>query len=103
MQKELVQVDIDLSDLVPGFLARKRDDLRAIMDAVPKNDYQVITRLAHRLKGEGGSYGFDRMTQLGRVMEEAAQNRDSAAVSRLAEELLKWLDRVEVVYQPSEA
>ena len=103
MQKQVVQVDPDLSDLVPGFLAHKRDDLRAILDALPRNDNDVIMHLAHRIRGDGGSYGFDRMTEVGRVMEQAARSRDSAAVSRLAEELLNWLDRIEVVYQPSQA
>jgi HPt (histidine-containing phosphotransfer) domain-containing protein len=100
MQKETIIVDPDLSDLVPGFLTRKREDLHRILDATAKGDYAVITHLAHRIKGEGGSYGFDRMTELGRAMQEAARQQDSAAVERLSRELLDWLDHIEVVYQP---
>ncbi len=103
MTKEQVHVDPDLSDLVPGFLVRKREDLHTILDAIARNDYDVVTHLAHRIKGEGGSYGFDRMTDVGRVMEDAARKRDSSTVSRLARELLDWLEHVEVVYQPSDA
>jgi HPt (histidine-containing phosphotransfer) domain-containing protein len=103
MEKETIRVDSDLSDLVPGFLARKRDDLHRILDATGKGDYSVITHLAHRIKGEGGSYGFDRMTELGRAMEEAARKQDAATVERVSRELLNWLDRIEVVYQPGES
>lgn len=99
MEKEKIRVDSELSDLVPGFLDRKRDDLRKILEAIEKQDYDVVTHLAHRLKGEGGSYGFDRMTFLGREMEEAARKRDDAAIERLSRDLLRWLDQIEVVYE----
>jgi HPt (histidine-containing phosphotransfer) domain-containing protein len=103
MEKETVHVDPELSDLVPGFLARKRDDLHAILDAVAKGDYAVVTRLAHRIKGEGGSYGFDRMTELGRAMEDATRKQDARTIERLCRELLSWLDRIEVVYQSTDS
>jgi histidine phosphotransfer protein HptB len=103
MEKETITVDPDLSDLVPGFLARKREDLHRILDAIAKGDYAVVTHLAHRIKGEGGSYGFDRMTELGRVMEAAARNQDSAAVEQLSRELLSWLDHIDIVYQSTDA
>ena len=35
-------------------------------------DYAEIGRIAHRVKGEGGSYGFDTMTEIGRSLEHAA-------------------------------
>lgn len=102
MEKEKIRVDSDLSDLVPGFLERKRQDLRTILDATAKGDYEVITHLAHRIKGEGGSYGFARMTDLGRAMEDAARRRDTGTVERLSLDLLGWLDRIEVVYEATE-
>jgi HPt (histidine-containing phosphotransfer) domain-containing protein len=103
MEKETIRVDSDLSDLVPGFLARKRDDLRTILDAIGKEDYDVVTHLAHRIKGEGGSYGFDRMTELGRAMQEAAGKRDSATIERLSREMLQWLDRIDIVYEATDS
>jgi histidine phosphotransfer protein HptB len=103
MEKETIKVDSDLSDLVPGFLARKRDDLHRILAAIANGDYAVVSHLAHRIKGEGGSYGFDRMTELGRGMEEAARKQDSATVERLTRELLNWLDHIDIVYQASDS
>jgi histidine phosphotransfer protein HptB len=103
MEKETINVDPDLSDLVPGFLSRKREDLQRILEALGKGDYAIVTHLAHRIKGEGGSYGFDRMTEMGRAMEDAARKQDSATVERLSRDLLNWLDHIEVVYQPTDS
>jgi HPt (histidine-containing phosphotransfer) domain-containing protein len=94
-------VDEGLSDLIPGFLIHKRADIRAILEAVSQHDYETISRAAHRIKGEGGSYGFESMTEMGRSLEDAAKIHDDATVSKLARDLLNYLDRVEVVFTPS--
>jgi len=97
----IVEVDEDLSDLIPGFLTNKRADIDTIFEAVARRDYAEIARIAHRIKGEGGSYGFDAMTETGRSLEHAAALRDDSAVTTLARQLLSYLDRVEIVFQPS--
>ena len=97
----IVEVDEDLSDLIPGFMARKREDVAAIFDAVTRHDYAAISKLAHRIKGEGGSYGFDAMTEIGRSLEHAAATRDDGAVTTLARQLLSYMDHLEIVFQPS--
>jgi HPt (histidine-containing phosphotransfer) domain-containing protein len=97
----IVEVDEDLSDLIPGFLTHKRADIDTIFDAVTRRDYAEIVRVAHRVKGEGGSYGFDAMTEMGRSLEHAAAIRDNGAVTTLARQLLRYLDQVEIVFQPS--
>jgi HPt (histidine-containing phosphotransfer) domain-containing protein len=97
----IVEVDQDLSDLIPGFLAHKREDIATIFEAVARRDYGEIGQVAHRIKGEGGSYGFDSMTELGRSIEQAAAMRDDGAVTTLARQLLNYMDRLEIVFQPS--
>ncbi len=98
--KVIVQVDEELSDLIPGFLARKRDEANAILDAAQRDDFAVIGHLAHRIKGEGCSYGFERMTEIGRTLEEAAKSQSDVAVTRAANELLDYLEHVEVRFHP---
>ena len=97
----IVEVDEDLSDLIPGFLSNKRADIDTIFEAVTRRDYTEIGRIAHRIKGEGGSYGFDAMTETARSLEHAAALRDDSALKTLARQLLSYLDRVEIVFQPS--
>ena len=98
----IVEVDEDLSDLIPGFMTHKRADIDTIFEAVTRRDYAEIARIAHRVKGEGGSYGFDTMTEIGRSLEHAAATRDDGAVTTLARQLLSYLDHVEIVFQPAQ-
>ncbi len=97
----VVELDEDLSDLIPAFLTHKRADVITILDANARRDYAEITRIAHRIKGEGGSYGFETMTEMGRSLEQAAAMRDDGAVAALACQLLNYMDRLEIVFQPS--
>lgn len=98
----IVEVDEDLSDLIPGFLTHKRADVATIVDAIARRDYAEIGRVAHRIKGEGTSYGFETMTEMGRSLEQAAAIHDDGAVATLARQLLNYMDRLEIVYQPSQ-
>jgi len=95
----MVQIDPDLSDLIPAFLARKRAEARAIAAAVERSEFHSVADYAHRLKGDGGSYGFDEISAIGADLEAAAQAGERAAVERLAEKILAYLDRVAVVYK----
>lgn len=98
----IVEVDEGLSDLIPGFLTHKRADVATILEAITRDDYAEIARIAHRIKGEGGSYGFDTMTELARSLEVAASTRDDSAATTLARQLLNYIDHVEIVFQPSD-
>jgi PAS domain S-box-containing protein len=95
----VIHVDQDLSDLIPGFLTRKRDDARAILAAVEHGDHKAIARLGHKMKGEGGSYGLDAITDLGCELEQAGTDNDLDAARRLGGDLMNFLERLEIVYR----
>jgi HPt (histidine-containing phosphotransfer) domain-containing protein len=97
----IVEVDPDLSDLIPGFLTRKRTDVAMILGAIARRDHAEVGRIAHRLTGEGGSYGFTLMTETGRLLEQAAAAGDDSQLTMLAHQLLDYIDRLEIVVLPS--
>jgi HPt (histidine-containing phosphotransfer) domain-containing protein len=98
LSKLVVRIDPDLRDLVPVFMTHKREDLRAIVVAIARADYEALSRLGHRIRGEGGSYGFEELTEIGTALEIAAKARDLAAIRKSAQELTTYLDSVEIVY-----
>ncbi len=93
------RVDSDLMELIPGFMENRRQDVRAIMESVEQKDFEVIRVLGHDMKGSGGAYGFDAITDLGGCLEQAARGEDPTEILKLASELANYLDRVEIVYQ----
>ena len=96
--KILVRADPDLADLIPGFLNNRRKDIATMQDALARGDFETVRSLGHSMKGAGGGYGFDAITEIGAALEQAAKRADAEASRKWAGELSRYLDRVEVVY-----
>lgn len=95
--KILVQVDPDLADLIPGFLANRRKDIAAMQIALEGGDFEIVRVLGHSMKGAGGGYGFDAITDIGAALEQAAKAKNPGEIQKNLSDLAVYLDRVEVV------
>jgi len=97
-EKIIINVDPDLEDLIPGFLENRSKELETLRDALDEKNYQSIQSIGHSMKGVGGGYGFDRITEIGRDLESAAKAQDRDAINDLIEKYGDYLDRIEVSY-----
>ena len=94
-----VLIDQDLKEIIPGFLENRRIDVRTLERALKENDLRAIHLIGHRLKGDGGGYGFDAISTIGGVLEQAAAREDRDVIRRQIAELVDYLARVTVVYR----
>ena len=94
----IIHADIDLEDLIPGYLENRRKDIAEIESLLASGDYETIQRLGHSMKGSGGGYGFDKITDIGMHIEQAAKEKNAAEIRTQLEILSRYLDCVEVVY-----
>ena len=60
-------------------------------------DFETVESLGHGMRGAGGSYGFQAITDIGAALEQAAESADADASRKWVGELSSYLDRVEVV------
>lgn len=93
-----VHVDIDLEELIPGFLANRQKDIAALRAAVASGDMAEITRLGHSLKGVGGGYGFDFITEMGKKIEDSGKAGELATAEALTNSLDEMLATAEIVF-----
>ena len=93
----VVYVDPDLEDLIPTFLENRYRDVEEINRLLEQESLEEIKRLGHGMKGAGGGYGFEEITEIGREMEEAAKNKDKVEVAKLNMRLAEYLSVVKVV------
>lgn len=94
-----VEISRDLEDIVPIFLGNRENDLQTLRDALTRQDFGTIQNLGHRLKGDGGGYGFDRITDIGAQLEQSAKEQDNAKIKEQIMQLEDFLGRVTVVYR----
>lgn len=99
-EKIIVSIDPDLEDLIPGFLGNRAKDVVSIRTLLETQDFDGIRILGHSMKGAGGGYGFDRITELGDIIESACVSGDAATIGRANDDLDDYLSRVEPVCDP---
>jgi len=99
-EPETVIIDEELEDLIPGYLENRRQDIALILSALERNDFETIRAIGHKMKGSGGGYGFDRITEIGRDLEAAAKQAINQDIHERIHELRDYLDRVQIVFQP---
>jgi HPt (histidine-containing phosphotransfer) domain-containing protein len=97
--KVTVFIDPDLAEIIPGFLENRRRDVQFLQSALQQSDFKTIRVLGHRMKGDGGGYGFERISAIGEALEQAAVRQDRQAIEHRTSELNDYLTHLDVIYR----
>lgn len=79
--------------LVGGFLQRRAAEVLVLREAFEKDDFDSVKSIGHRLKGNGTSFGFPSLSQLGSELEICAVARDQVKGLLLVDDLEKMVWR----------
>lgn len=97
--KVVIKADPELADIIPGYLEHRRKDIGIIKEALSSADYEAIRVAGHQMRGSGSGYGFDAITEIGRLLEEGAKGSDRGQIATALERLVEYISLVEVVYE----
>jgi HPt (histidine-containing phosphotransfer) domain-containing protein len=98
-EKITVVIDEDLADLIPGYMDNRRADIESIKTALLEEDLETIRIIGHSMKGSGGGYGFDLITEIGANIEDAAKASDTEEIKKQSNALSVYISNIEVVYE----
>lgn len=98
-EKFVVRVDPDLEELIPEYLENRHKDVETITQLLKDEDFENIRILGHSMKGSGGGYGFDRISEIGKSIEDAAKAKGRGTIKNCVDELSSYINRVEVSYE----
>src|SRR5512133_1588639 len=93
-----VEIDGELISIVPEYLDNRRRDCAEIERLLESGGMETIRFIGHRMKGSGGSFGFDEISDIGEALESAAQAADADAIRSAVNRLEGYLIRVAVTY-----
>ena len=92
-----VHVEADFEPLVPKFMTNRKKEVAAMREALAQQDFETVRKVAHGMKGAGGSYGFDQVTAMAATIEQAAKTGTVAAIESELAQLGAYLELVRVV------
>lgn len=94
-----VTIDRDLEDLIPGFLENRKKDVDLLNQALAEGKTDTLQSIGHSLKGVGGGYGFDWLSEIGAEIERIAKSGETDGIAGLIGQMSDYLDNVEIVYE----
>jgi len=86
-----------LASRVPAYLRNCRHNVFMIRDALDRDDFDAVSLLGHQMRGSGGMFGFQSITNHGADIEQAAEDADQVASRRGVDALSLYLDGLDIV------
>ena len=94
-----VKVAKDLEDLIPTFMGNRKKEVDALRVALAAADFEQLHQLGHRMRGVGNSYGFERVSVIGKHIEDGARSGDKASLEAQIDDYSDYLSKVQVAYE----
>ena len=84
-----------LADQIPAYLENCRQNVIVMQAALDRADFEAVTILGHNLRGSGGGFGFQALTDFGAGLEQACTDTDLAGARRQLSALSSYLESLE--------
>lgn len=98
--KRIIRVDAELAEILPAYLQHRHEELARLPALLDEGDFEALRIIGHKMRGSGGGYGLDLLTELGERMENSAKAKDKTALAAQAGELREFLESVEIEFAP---
>jgi PAS domain S-box-containing protein len=90
------EINDEVRALIPKYLASKPAQIEEARNCLVSKDFDGIQRFGHNLKGTGTGYGFPRIGEIGKEIEQAAVRCDETTIARELEALDEFVTHVPV-------
>ena len=86
-----MEYDFIDSEAREKYTNRRRMDLVRCRECLASQDFSTIETIGHNLKGNGISFGYPELSQLGEQIEHSAKESRADEVRKLVDRLEEWL------------
>jgi CheY-like chemotaxis protein len=94
MDPIVLRVKSNLADRVPAYLQNCRQNVIVMLDALDRVDFETVSSVGHQIRGSGGAFGFQAITDIGAAIEEAGVRADDDVSRKLVGQLSSYLDGI---------
>ena len=98
MSKVKIEVDRDLEDLIPGFMENRINDISLLEAALKNGDFEKLKSIGHKIAGNAGGYGFEKLGDLASDLELKSMDKDVDELRKILGDMKDYLGAVEVIF-----
>lgn len=98
MGKTIVEIESMLEELIPNYLNNRNKEVEEMKSLYGKGDLNSLGKLAHKIAGNSGSYGFHEMGSYAKEIENLCTSGSQAGVSDLITNIESYLANIEIKY-----
>lgn len=98
MSKIIVEIDSMLEELIPEYLDHRKKEMIELNELLNQNDLATIEKVAHKMAGNFGSYGFNEMGEKAKEIELLCPKGETEKIGQLLKEIQFYLDHLEVKF-----
>jgi CheY-like chemotaxis protein/HPt (histidine-containing phosphotransfer) domain-containing protein len=91
----LLRVKPTLAARIPAYLQNCRQNVVVMLDALDRVDFETVTSLGHQMRGSGGAFGFQAITDIGAALQQAGESADQDVSRKWVGELSSYLDGID--------
>ena len=95
----LVQVDKDFAEFISTFLEDVLQDIRKMAAALAREDFDTVHKLSHRIKGAGGGFGLETISEQAGTLDAAAKSRSKANTQTALSDLSDYVNTLQIAYR----
>lgn len=75
------------------YIQRRQQDVTLLTGELRKGNFEEFKRIGHQLKGNGATFGFPEIGELGKRLEKAALENNVPELQNLLKDLDIWAKR----------
>lgn len=79
------------NEMMTKYIERRKHDLEKCVYLMENHEYKEIEKIAHKLKGNGCTFGYPELTSIGNRLEQAAQIEDQEIIESSVMEFSLWV------------
>jgi CheY-like chemotaxis protein len=97
METVILRAKTKFADRIPAYLKNCRQNVITMLAALDRGDFETVTTLGHQMRGSGGAYGFQGITDIGAALQLASESADIDASRKSVGDMSSFLDRAETI------
>lgn len=79
-------------EMLTRYFERRKRDLHECIEHLKSGDLNFIEKVGHQLKGNGVTFGFPELSEIGGELETAARSGNEAAISQVMGKFSDWVE-----------